>query len=110
MSARRVLLGTVLILLTPLMGLAQPPGRLWQDGEILSRKTVLVGRTSLRSEYVYRVRGSNGRYLVVSDTALQLDLFQPMRFSIGRRHILIQDADGQERRTQILQKATLRRR
>jgi hypothetical protein len=110
MSARRILLGAVLILLTPLMGLAEAQGRLWQDGEILSRKTVLVGRTSLRSEYVYRVRGSNCRYLVVSDTALQLDLFQPMKFSIGRRHILIQDADGQEHRTQILQKDTLRRR
>jgi len=109
MSARRILPGTVLILLTPLIGLAQPPARQWQDGEILSRKTVLVGRTSLRSEYVYRVRGSNCRFLVESDTALQLDLFQPMKFSIGRRHILIQDADGQERQTYILQKATPRR-
>jgi hypothetical protein len=109
MSARRILLGVVLTLLTPIMGLAETPGRLWQDGEILSRKTVLVGRTSLRNEYVYRVRGANCRYVVVSDTALQLDLLQPMKFSIGRRHILIQDVDGQERRTHILQKAGPRR-
>jgi len=101
------LLGAVLILLTPLMGLAEAQGRLWQDGEILSRKTVPIGRTFLKNRYVYRVRGSDCRYIVVAKTPLQLDLYVPMRFSAGRNHIFIQDADGQERKAQILQKATL---
>jgi hypothetical protein len=110
MSRRRIAPGIVFILLAPLAALAGTPSRLWQDGELLSRKTVPAGRTFLRNQYVYRLRGSNCRYLVVSDTALQLDLFVPMKFSIGRRHIFIQDADGQERPAHILQKAAPRRR
>lgn len=110
MSGRHISLGIALILLAPFVGLAGTPDRLWQDGELLSRKTVPVGRTFLRNQYVYRLRGSNVRYLVVSDTALQLDLYVPMKFSIERKHVFIQDADGQERRAHILQKATPHRR
>jgi hypothetical protein len=41
---------------------------------------------------------------VVSDEPLKLDLHVPMRFTVTRRHLLIQDVDGSERRTAILQK------
>jgi hypothetical protein len=110
MSGRHNWLGLALILLAPVPGLAGTPARLWQDGELLSRKTVPAGRTFLRNHYVYRVRGFNCRYLVVSDTALQLGLYVPMKFSIERRHIFIQDTDGLEHRANILQKATPHRR
>ena len=36
MSARRILLVIMLVLLAPIAGLAGTPGRLWQDGELLS--------------------------------------------------------------------------
>jgi hypothetical protein len=105
MTGRQISLGIVFLLLAPLAR-AGTEGRFWQDGELLSRKTVPVGRTFLRKQYVYRVRGFNCRYLVVSKTPLQLDLYEPMKFAAVRRHIFIQDADGQEREAQILQKAT----
>jgi hypothetical protein len=105
MAGRHISLSIILILLAP-FALAGTQDRLWQEGELLSRKTVPVGRTYVRKQYVYRVRGSNCRYLVVSDTALQLDLFVPMKFSTDHRRIFIQDADGKERVAQILQRAT----
>jgi hypothetical protein len=110
MSGRQIALGIAFVLLVPLQGLTGTPNRLWQDGEILSRKTVPVGRTFLRNRFVYRVRGLNCWYLVVSDTPLQLDLLVPMKFSTDRRQIFIRDADGKERKAHILQKTTTARR
>jgi hypothetical protein len=42
--------------------------------------------------------------VVVSDEPLKLDLHVPMRFVVTRGHLLIQDVDGRERRTAIMQK------
>jgi hypothetical protein len=64
----------------------------------------------VRKQYVYRVRGFGRTYLVVSDTPLRLDLYVPMRFSADRRHLFIQDADGQECKAAILQVAHYRAR
>jgi hypothetical protein len=86
---------------------AMPAGtttRLWLDGELLSRKTVPVGRTFVRNQYVYRVRGFNCTYLVVSDMPLQMDLYVPMRFSAVHKQIFIQGTDGKEYKARILQK------
>jgi len=105
MRGRRIALAVAILLIAPAVGLFGATGRTWQDGELLSRKTVPMGRTFLRNQYVYRVRGLNCDYLVVSQTPLQLDLYVPMKFSADRRHILIQDADGQERKVHILQRA-----
>jgi hypothetical protein len=71
---------------------------------LVSRRTVPVGRNTFQNQFVYRVRGGTARYLVVSDEPLKLDLHVPMRFAVTRRHLLIQDVDGSERRTAILQK------
>ena len=78
--------------------------RRWQDGELLSRKTVATGR-DLHKQYVYRVKGFNRTYLVVSPTPLRLDLYVPMRFSADRKHLFIQDSDGSEQRVEILKVA-----
>jgi hypothetical protein len=110
MSGRQITLCIAFVLLAPLQVLAGAPTRLWQDGELVSRKTVPLGRTFLKNEYVYRVRGSNCRYVVVSKTPLQLDLYVPIKFSASRKHIFIQDADGHELKAQILEKATFSRR
>jgi hypothetical protein len=109
MSRRQIVLGIALLLVAPLELQGGNSTRLWQDGEILSRKTVPVGRTFLRNRFVYRVRGSNCWYLVVSDTPLESGLFVPIKFATDRNRIFIQDADGKERQAHILQKATTSR-
>jgi hypothetical protein len=107
MRGRRIALGVLFVLLASAAALWAAPGRTWQDGELLSRRTVPMGRTFLKNRYVYRVRGLNREYLVESETPLQLDLYVPMKFSPDRRQILIQDADGNERKVRILQRASL---
>jgi hypothetical protein len=42
--------------------------------------------------------------VVVSGEPLKLDLHVPMRFAVTRRHLLIQDVDGRERKTAIVRK------
>jgi hypothetical protein len=110
MAGRFTIAGILFALLVPASLDAAVVPRSWQDGEILSRKTVSTGRTYLRKQYVYRVKAFNRSYLVVSDTALHLDLYVPMRFSAGRRHLFIQDGDGQECKAAILQVARYRAR
>jgi hypothetical protein len=94
------------MLLVSAKALSAAPARSWQDGELLSRRTVAMGR-SFKNRYIYRVRALNREYVVESDTPLQLNLYVPMKFSPDRRQILIQDADGNERKVRILQRASV---
>jgi hypothetical protein len=71
---------------------------------LVSRRTVPVGRDTFQNQFIYRVRGGTARYVVVSDEPLKLDLHVPMRFAVTGRHLIIQDLDGSERKTAILQK------
>jgi hypothetical protein len=87
--------------------LSAAPSRNWQDGELLSRKTVPVGRAFVKYHYIYRVRALNREYLVESELPLQLNLYVPMKFSFDHRQILIQDADGNERKVHILQRESV---
>ncbi len=106
MLGRQIALGVGFLLLTSVPAVAGPSSH-WQEGELLSRKTVLMGRTFLKNRYVYRVRGFNREYLVESDVPLRLDLYVPMKFSPDHRQILIQDADGNQRRVHILHRASV---
>jgi len=108
MEGRVTIAAILFALLIPASLDAAVVPRRWQDGEILSRKTVSTGRTYLHKQYVYRVKAFNRSYLVVSNTPLHLDLYVPMRFSADRRHLFIQDADGQECKAAILQVARYR--
>ena len=107
MFRRHLALGVGILILTSAAVLAGAPGRSWQSGELLSRKTVPMGRTFVKNRYVYRVRGLNREYLVESEEPLQLDLYVPMKFFPDHRQILIQDADGNERKVHILQRASV---
>ena len=109
-SGRRIALTLAFFFIASLAALAGSPTRLWQDGELLSRKTVPVGRTFLKNQYVYRVRSFHCEYLVVANTPLQLDLYTPMKFSAVHNEIFIQDSDGAERKVHILQKTLAIRR
>jgi hypothetical protein len=42
--------------------------------------------------------------VVVSDEPLKLDLHVPMRFTVTRKHLVIQDLDGREHRTAIVRR------
>ena len=93
-----------------LLGLTQWPveatskQHLWQEGELVSRKTVPAGHNTLQNQYLYRVQGGTVRYLVVSDEPLKVNLHVPVRFAVTRKHVVIQDVDGTERKTGILRK------
>ena len=104
MTRRGMLIGIALLGLTQWTAGATSPPRVWQDGELVSRRTVPVGRNTFQNQFIYRVRGGTARYVVVSNEPLKLDLHVPMRFAVTRRHLLIQDVDGSERKAAILQK------
>ena len=104
MTRRGMLIGIALLGLTQWTAGATSHDRVWQDGELVSRKTVPVGHNTFQNQFVYRVQGGTARYVVVSDEPLKLDLHVPMRFTISRRHLVIQDVDGSERKTAIRRK------
>jgi hypothetical protein len=101
----------VFLSLSPLALQSKAKPRIWQDGEVTSRKTIHAA-SRLKREYLYGVRSDGVRYLVVLDRPLSLELYAPVKFSVGRRHLIIHDADGQERKARVLEKnagLTLRR-
>ena len=104
MTRRGMLIGIALLGLTQWTAGAVSHDRVWQDGVLVSRRTVSVGRDTFQKQFVYRVRGGTARYVVVSAEPLKLDLHVPMRFVVTRRHLLIQDVDGREHRTAIVRK------
>ena len=104
MTRRGMLIGIALLGLTQWTAGATSHDRVWQDGVLVSRRTVSVGRDTFQKQFVYRVRGGTAWYVVVSDEPLKLDLHVPMRFVVTRRHLLIQDVDGSERSTAIVRK------
>jgi hypothetical protein len=99
-----MLTGIALLGLTQWTAEAVSTGPVWQEGELVSRKTVSVRHNTFRNQFLYRVQGGAVRYLVVSDEPLMLELHVPMRFAATRRHVLIQDLDGRERKTDIVRK------
>jgi len=99
-----MLIGVALLGLTQWTARATSRDRVWQEGVLVSRRTVPVGRNTFQNQFIYRVRGGTARYLVVSNEPLKLDLHVPMRFAVTRRHLVIQDVDGSEHKTAILQK------
>ena len=104
MTRRGMLTGIALLGLTQWTARATSHDRIWQDGVLVSRRTVPAGRNTFQNQFVYRVRGGTARYVVVSNEPLKLDLHVPMRFAVTRRHLLIQDVDGSEHKTAIVQK------
>lgn len=76
----------------------------WQEGELVSRKTIPVGRGGLRHKYVYRLRGRAARYIVAANQPLKLDLMVPVKFAPLRRHLLIQDSDGKECKVSMVER------
>jgi hypothetical protein len=97
-----MLIGVALLGLTQWTASATSIGQVWQEGELVSRKTVPVGHDIFRNRFIYRVQGGSTRYVVASDEPLRLDLHVPMRFTVTRRHLVIQDLDGSEHKTALV--------
>ena len=104
MTRRGMLIGVAFLGLTQWTIAATSHDRVWQEGVLVSRRTVPSGRDTFQNQFIYRVRGGTARYVVVSDEPLKLELHVPMRFAVTRRHLVIQDVDGSEHKTAIVQK------
>jgi len=104
MTRRGMLIGIALLGLAHSTAAADSKSRVWQEGVLVSRRTVPAGRNTFQNQFIYRVRGGTARYMVVSDEPLKLGLHVPMRFAVTRRRLVIQDVDGSEHKTAILQK------
>jgi hypothetical protein len=93
------------LLLPARLGAApDPTAHRWEEGLLVSRKSVDVGRGGIRHKYVYRLRGTAARYIVAANKPLKLDLMVPVKFTKVRRHLLIQDADGKECKVSMVER------
>jgi len=95
-----VLLGSLLS-----ASLAAAGGTHWQEGEILSRKTIAPGHHNTRTRYVYRIKCGGMQYTVRFDQPLALGLYSPLTFAVSRKHLVVQNADGSELKASILEKS-----
>ena len=98
----------LVLLLLPISGkmavASEIPIRHWQEGEILSRKTVPSGHRNSRRRYLYRIRNGLVQYTALSDEPLSMAAYTPLKFSVAHRHLFVQDADGLEWKASILRK------
>jgi hypothetical protein len=98
------------ILFAPLLPATLPAsagtqGPHWQEGEILSRKTINPGRHNTQTRYVYRIKSGGKQYTVRFDRPLSVGLMEPLKFTVSRKHLVVQDADGSQLKASILKKS-----
>lgn len=79
--------------------------QLWQEGEIVSRKTILPGHHHPRTRYLYRIKSGGLQYMARFDEPLSLAPYAPLKVSVNRRHLFVQDSDGSEMKAAILKKS-----
>jgi len=94
-----------LLLPASLPARSDAPGPHWQDGEILSRRTITPGHHNNHTRYVYRIKGGGLQYTARFDQPLPMALYTPVKFAVSRNHLLVQDADGSELKANILKKS-----
>lgn len=100
----KILTLSLALLFPTLLTAGSNPKHRWQEGEILSRKTVPTGRGGIEYEYVYRLRGGDAHYVVVTRQPLKVGLQTPIKFAPTRRHVWIQDTDGKERKLSMVER------
>jgi hypothetical protein len=88
----------LVVLLLPLLCVSATAQRIWQEGEIVSRKTVAVGHRNSRTGYVYRIKAGGRQYVARLDQPLSLGVYAPVEISVQRKHLLVRDADGSEQK------------
>ena len=77
----------------------------WQEGEIVSRRTIAPGRHNNHKRYIYRIKGSGMQYTARFDQPLSVRPYSPLSFAVSRKHMLVHDADGSEQKADILKKS-----
>lgn len=77
----------------------------WQEGEILSRKTVGPSRHHAQPRYIYRIKADGMQYVARFDRPLSVPPYEPLKFSVARRHLFVRDADGSELKASLLHKS-----
>ncbi|HEY2012902.1 MAG TPA: hypothetical protein VGH38_05340 [Bryobacteraceae bacterium] len=97
-------LSLVLVVPAPLAAGTKIAPHRWQEGELISRKTIPTGSPGMEYKYVYRLRSSDAHYVIVAKEPLKVNLQVPIKFATGRRHVVIQDSDGQERKVSLRKK------
>jgi hypothetical protein len=107
MSRFKPMAFVLLLLLPSPVALAASGTRIqhWQEGEILSRKTITPGHHHSRTCYVYRIKSGGVQYVARFDQPLSLAPYAPLKLAVGRRHLFVQDADGSELKASILRKS-----
>jgi hypothetical protein len=75
--------------------------RLWQDGEIVSRKTVPSRRGGMEYRYVYRLESGSASYVVTTSEPLNVDLRVPVKICPAGKHMFIRETDGRERKVSM---------
>ena len=97
---------TLVLLIPLLLPVASAAGnQRWQEGEILSRKTIAPGRHHSQPRYVYRIKADGMQYVARFDRPLSVPPYEPLKFSVARRHLFVQDADGSELKAPLLRKS-----
>ena len=77
----------------------------WQEGEILSRRTIGPGPHNPRTRYIYRIKSGVMQYVARFNQPLSLAPYAPLKFSVARRHLWVQDADGSEQKAAIIKRS-----
>lgn len=95
------------LLLIPVLPTALPAagGTHWLEGEVLSRKTLTPDHHHTQTRYVYHIRGGGMQYTARFDHPLSVGLYEPLKFAVSRRHLVVQDTDGSELKASILRKS-----
>ena len=83
------------------------PSPRWQEGEILSRKTILPSHHHTQTRYVYCIRSGGVEYTARFDRPLAMRTYAPVKLSVRRKHILVQDADGSQQKASILMRSMM---
>jgi hypothetical protein len=98
----------LLLLLLPFSGrmaaASEMPNRHWQQGEILSRKTIPAGHRNSRTRYVYRIKNGLVQYTARFDEPLSMAPYTPLKFSVAHGHLFVQGTEGMEWEASILKK------
>lgn len=100
--------GLTLLLVLTFPGSLAASGRSvqhWQDAEILSRRTIGPSHHHAHTRYVYRIRSGGMQYVARFDRPLSLSQYAPLKIAVERKHLLVQDADGSERKASILKRS-----
>ncbi|HLK66579.1 MAG TPA: hypothetical protein VKU19_24260 [Bryobacteraceae bacterium] len=78
-------------------------GLVWQSGQIVSMKEEVSDQDSNWTSYVYRLHGRDHTYTLVSSAPLKAYIHSTVKFAVEKNIVYIQDVDGKQRKTCILE-------